>query len=87
MTTFYVLIVTKSSWRPPDVFCCFLKSHHRSGSLNDNIDCQEFLCHDGEDHTDRLGSKDISPIGGFSASFVRCKVVRFPNPLDTGSDF
>ena len=28
-------------WRPADVFNCFLKSHQRSGPLNDNIDCPD----------------------------------------------
>ena len=32
--------------RPADVFKCFLKSHQRSGPLNDNIDCPDRDCDD-----------------------------------------
>ena len=40
-------MMLKGSWlveedsRPADVFKCFLKSHQRSGPLNDNIDCPD----------------------------------------------
>ena len=41
--------------RPADVFKCFLKSHQRSGPLNDNIDYPHTYCHDSaDDEVDRL---------------------------------
>ena len=66
-------MMLKGSWlkeedsRPADVFKCFLKSHQRSGPLNDNIDCPDIYCHDDEDEVDWL---DPQTFYNFEVSYL-----------------